>query len=357
MKNLGDFPIIVLSSIGNNLSTNDLYTCTLINKRFYNATNPVLWRAPNVRTGASLFKVTTGLFLSQHSLATHIRKLDFGMEIDGITFLLLLKQINFLEELKIHQGTSITDYSFQDIPQHCPLLKTLYLNEIYITHRSTAALGEHCHQLSELTLSYCPALSPPCFLDLAHCPLTTLTIISSGVQDPWMTTTAVQNLTHLNLLTFLTIEFASTTFTQCLLTMNNDPGLAPWPHLTYLYLKKCGNFDDQHTTPFIKSHPKIRQFYLCESGITDETLDIISTYIPHATEIGIDDNPQITTHAIRQLICDQPLLTYIACNGCAKGKADFPEADDDEHGNEGILFLGMDTINKIRLGANSGDGN
>lgn len=308
-------PVEIISLIVNYVNHDDLYACALVNKKFHTATLPVLWQQPTVEDQDSLIKVISGMMASQHSLAKHIRRLDFGNFVNDTIFMLFMPHVHLLEELILQDAPLITDRSFQHVPRQCPHLNDLYLVGSPITTQSMRSLGQHCHQLTHLSLQDCPHLSCDIFAALVDCPLTSLTIDMDTIDDIKQDTSTVMttavDLADLAQLTFMCLWNAPTPFLEYVATINGRHGNVTWPHLTTCIFAGDNTLDDQHTITFLQRHPNLIDVSLGSTVHTDASLYAIAAFLPRIQSVVMNANGNITPNGLRHLADHCPLLRHV----------------------------------------------
>ncbi|CAO3601140.1 unnamed protein product [Absidia cylindrospora] len=337
----------IVSLIVNYIGQRDLYTCTLINKRFYLATKPLFWETAHVRNDSKARRFLRAVDDALPSVGHYLRHIDLGdMVWSDMTFLVLMQHIRHLKSLYIRNGEYITDRSFSHFPRGCIHLTTLHLEQCNITHTSIQAIGQHCHQLCKLALVHCKLFSPAPidFSALHDCPLEELTV-GGGLAS---TTTLVAGC--FPLLTRLTLFGGSHDVIEQILTTND------WPRLTHLTLGDYPFLGDAPVISFINAHPLVIDLHLHNIAITDATLDAISVVLPGITRLAVINNHCLTALRLRQLIRECVFLAFVSVQSCGIYRAAFPEIHDGCQGYTvrhcgPLIFmehLGQESIHCIR---------
>ncbi|KAI8086278.1 uncharacterized protein BX664DRAFT_335401 [Halteromyces radiatus] len=340
---LDHLPVEILSLVVDNINHNDLYHCALVNKRFYTATIPVLWRSPKVDDDPSAVRLTKSLSLARYSLGHYIRKLQFEEAIMDDTLIYFIDRSIFLEELIIMHAEHITDKSIQHLSQQCPQLKKLHLGNANITHRSMHYLGQRCCRLRELALKACHRLLPITLLPFADCPLEYLDLSECRwltVEDTALDILQLNRLTHLELVCCRTVNAK---FIQQLYN-NNTIAL---PHLTYFAITGNPDINDHIIIPFIKTHPHLTSLHILKCNLTDIGLDAIATYLPCIHVLNLLCCENISSQAVRRFIRNCPQLVMIGLENCLLPLYTFPEVQ--EKDGEYAEILGYTDITAIRL--------
>ncbi|SAM02267.1 hypothetical protein [Absidia glauca] len=364
MIHLDQLPVELLSLIVGNVNHKGLFNCALINKRFYAATIPVLWRAPKADDGHSIDRLTRSLVYSLSSirrhhpviLGHHIRQLDITARdddaLDDAGLMFIVDHAHYLEDLTIHPAHRITDISIQHLSRHCTQLRKLHLYKATITHRSVHYLGQRCRQLRELGLKACHELLPITLLPFAEVPLEHLDLSECRwltVEDTALDLAALDRLVHLELVCTRTIN---TKFIEQLLPTST--ATTPLPLLTYFAITGWTDISDQVMVPFITSHPRLESLHLLKCGITDLTLDTIATHLPTTLHVlALFSCELITAPAVRRLIRACPWLVMIDLEQCKLLYDDFPELDEQRLAMDGedgyyVQILGYSEITAIR---------
>ncbi|CAO3601110.1 unnamed protein product [Absidia cylindrospora] len=382
MTRFDDLPTEIVSLIiqyikdgpGRRRDDKQLNKCALVNKQFYTATNPLIWKAPVLHSGDHLFnKFLTGLLESQYFSGQHVQRLNLRALRSDRILLLMMKHLSHLNLLNIVDASRITDTSIKQLPTHCPNLTQLHLGKAVINDLSIQILAQHCHHLHILTLNNCPSLTCNLFSALIGTSLTALTIsVDRSTMNDWMAptheaaTAALKHLTRLNRLTRLSITGAPLPFTQLLLTattnINPDTGKRrhrAWPHLVDFSTDEFGTtraIGDEQLITFIKSRPRLTRFSFAGGRMTDALLEAIATYLPKIRYLGLINHPELTARAVRRLIQHCPLLNDMELDGCGFFGYQFPEADTDHLDNRYLMALEKDELDDIRRCSDSEPG-
>ncbi|KAI8331160.1 hypothetical protein BC941DRAFT_439155 [Chlamydoabsidia padenii] len=361
MIHLDHLPVELLSLIVDNINHNGLFNCALINKRFYAATIPILWRAPKADDGLSIDRLTRSLAFSSSSMLSrrhhpialghHIRQLDITARddeaIDDAALVSLIDHAHYLEDLTIHPAHRITDKSIQHLSRHCPQLRKLHLYNATITHRSVHYLGQRCRRLRELDLKACHHLLPITLLPFAEVALEHLDLSECRwltVEDTALDLAALGQLKHLELVCTRTINAK---FIEHLLPLTTTTP-PPLSLLTYFAITGSPDISDQVLVPFIATHPRLESLHLLKCSITDLTLNAISINLPTTLHVlGLFSCELITAPAVRRLIRACPWLVMIGLEQCLLPLEAFPELER-RQGERYVQILGYDDIMAIR---------
>ncbi|ORZ05600.1 hypothetical protein BCR42DRAFT_427952 [Absidia repens] len=191
----------------------------------------------------------------------------------------------------------------------------------------------HC-PLQQLTLVLCDELESNMFASLTRCS-STLTSLDirycplHGLETRDTAQQAVANLMALHHLTYFHIYSPEHDHSPFITALFVDlPSIAPWPELTYLDLYPCHDVTDSMAIALLQAQPKLTHVGLCNSQITDNTLDAIVTYLPEVVEVEVIGNPGITPDGLRRLVKAYRKLETVHCHSCEIYPEDFPELDD-----------------------------
>ncbi|KAI9306031.1 hypothetical protein BJ944DRAFT_264200 [Cunninghamella echinulata] len=368
MINLDHLPIEVISLIVNHANHQELYHCALVNKRFYAATMPILWRSPKMGNHTTTPRLTKSLSIARTSLGHFVRRLSFEEALLDETLIFFIDRTHLLEELVITNANSITDKSVQHLAKQCYQLRKLHLGHADITHRSLHYIGQHCKRIRELILHNCHKLLPITLLPFADCPLEYLDLSGCkwlSVDETVIDLIQFDRLTHLELVCCSTINVQ---FIQQLTAMNHhhrpsSPSLIhtnssyqqqqqhiPLPLLTYFAITGNTEINDDAIIPFVISHPLLQYVHLLECNITDASIEAIYQHLTDLLALDISYCERITARSLRKLIhyCQHVLL--IGLQNCFLPAQVFPELDSifsDDHLY--IQTLGYSDIMAIRL--------
>ncbi|CAO3601078.1 unnamed protein product [Absidia cylindrospora] len=328
-------------------SKHGLYNCTLINKTFHQVANPLLWRTLEINNDAATRIITCLQSVPNSSLGggRFVRHLVLCMTLwTDDEFLLVMQHTTHLERLSMNTPINITDRSLKHLPRHCPRLNDLELTIVPIAQPTMDALGQHCHQLTRLTLHDCNDLGPDTFSSLMPCPLTCLNI--EGPPAGLTTTTKVikdlvshgfDQLTHLTLGNSK-FDDINNEFISNLLSLAATPDT--WPRLTHLWIS-CYIPRDRDTiyghgafasglVRFLQSHGGgLEHLGLVSGQYNDSVLDAIGAIRPpppRLTSLSLVASKKITARGVRRLVQQWPMLSSVSLGSCLKMTLDkFPE--------------------------------
>ncbi|ORZ05597.1 hypothetical protein BCR42DRAFT_473935 [Absidia repens] len=336
MNHLNHLPYELISSILSYVDKQALFTCALVDKSFYKITLPLLWQKLEIDTQDTLHTMTRILEASTSSssdtvLGERVRSVRIKARISDDDLLAFIKHIPLVTDLSLDYASHISDDSFVQVADLVPHLTHLYIWNADITQRSMEAIGHF--PLQQLTLLSCHELNYNMFASLTRCSstLTSLDIRNCslhGLETPDTAQQAVANLMALHHLTSFQIYCPSHDYSPFINALFVDlPSMAPWPELTYLDLSPCHDVTDTMAIALLQSQPKLTQVGLCDSQITDKTLDAIATYLPEVAKVDVTCNPGITPDGLRRLVKTCRKLETVDCDNCEIYPEDFPELD------------------------------
>lgn len=300
MLSIQKLPSEILQIVVSYLNKKYQYNCLFVNKAFYAAAIPELWRNPHFSHKRTLCQFILSQGFSKHQLGNRVKSMLFTYDtrVRDTDFLNIFPFTPNLEELDIRQAEELTEVSSELLSNCCKFLKTLILKNIFITNKTLVPLGK-CQHLQYLSLANCEGLAPT-----ALRPLTYLQIEHLELHEcDWITIdeTAhdLRSFTHLKHLTLscckrMPIEFIS------FITVD-DQGQPYLPHLQKFTITKC-DMDDYVIIPFIKTHPNLSDLILPRSDITDATLKTITCYLPKLTRLYIASWAQLSIQVVYDLV-------------------------------------------------------
>ncbi|ORZ07174.1 hypothetical protein BCR42DRAFT_442878 [Absidia repens] len=339
----------------------DRYTCTLVDKRFYQAAIPLLWEAADLFSNEPAQTFLTCLTMSQHHhIGRHIRALSVNNCVWTDTeFLSVIEHTRWLEDLQLINLKHITDTSLQHLGRHCPRLRILILYHMDISQPSMDALGQHCYQLTELTVANCWKLGPDTFsavidgcpLEMLHIEYPSLGLITDKV--------AMDLANHFDRLTELELMYLPIGFIERLLSAAATAA-GSWPHLTHLTINNYdvnyqGNGGDGALVPFLQTHPGLQVLDLNQSQFNLKLLKAISAiHHPKLMDLHLQRVRRLKDNGavLRQLVRDCPMLCYISLDVCMVPSSSFPEAGTaciSQRYHNMLQYLDHEAITKIRL--------
>ncbi|SAL97676.1 hypothetical protein [Absidia glauca] len=297
MSNLGDAPIEVLFLILNNIDQqNHLYECTLINKSFYAAANPLLWRAPQMAGGTKredtiLFRLKQSFRLPhQHCLHStplghNVRKLDASKICRLQDLRVVINNVPLVEELVIGIE-KLKDKDMERIAIKCPQLKCLcFISPLDGSDRFFDPL-RHCTNLRELSI-YHSLGSHLQLAPLQHCPLKKLRLYSYGFDNEYAKDTFfvdIPTLTHLDM------DYMPQTYYRHFQALPSRPH---FPVLTDLRIRNCRFHDNSTMVSFFKSHPLISTLSLKDMQINQAVMTSLATDLIHLKYLCLIDNRRL----------------------------------------------------------------
>ncbi|CAO3601131.1 unnamed protein product [Absidia cylindrospora] len=238
-----------------------------------------------------------------------------------------------LEELTLHGVKLITHASFNYLPQRCPHLKSLTLNNTSISYRSLLSVGQHCHQLRSLSLLYCENLPPNVFAAFAGCPLETVHLdrfdtINDDEHDNDHNTRSLQTMTHdlvvgFPLLTSLTMDrFDGRAFVATM-----DDATPRWPNLTRFVVENTSKTKNRDVMAFIQAHPHLKDLEFIDNRFSNKVLRVIADCLPGLTRLNLAGGEGFTHLGVRRIVEQCPLLVSLDLSQTYVEAMSFPELD------------------------------
>ncbi|CAO3596636.1 unnamed protein product [Absidia cylindrospora] len=309
--------------------------------------NPLLWKRLEIYDRTTFLQITTSMAHSHRFLGQHVQFVRLEDFLMSTQFLKLMQHVSRLESLLLDSLPRITDTCFENLPRQYQHLTYLSLHEIPITRRSIVALGEHCPQLSHVSLMDCRKLGFDIFsvfttwpslnnLFITHCNLSDASFLN-GIYNRPVTEEAALGLVGCHNLKHLIINDDSCDFTRCIATTHDRAGNRTWSNLTSLYLNQCRTLNDAQAIAFIQSHPHLDGLGLIGGTLTDATLDAILVTLPDIKNVHMNYNSGITSDGVRRLIQNCHKLRSVHISGCQILANDFPEVDYDQDSLDGEL--------------------
>ncbi|CAO3601042.1 unnamed protein product [Absidia cylindrospora] len=305
--------------VGYCLEQHDLYALSLVNKQFHAIANPLLWRTPKLIHETAVVKFLNSISKLPSPTRLFIRKMELlsVMFWNKVRFSLLLPHLCHLEELTIISDESIKDTSVTQFPHHCPNLTSLELDCLGISDTLFTALGENCHQLRQLTLTFSLYQSSYSLDLLVPCPLQKLTLtFHPRCYYLRRRRDMIRGLTKFTLLTHLVMNDLYAGHGRLLFQRNGsiDP---PWPRLSLLHVDSCENLSDSDLIPFVNSHPHLMDLRLGHVNIiTDRSLLAIGSALSCLTTLYLHYNRHISEDGLFKLIRNCRQLTFLTLDHC-----------------------------------------
>ncbi|ORZ05596.1 hypothetical protein BCR42DRAFT_427947 [Absidia repens] len=337
MNHLNQLPSELISSILSYVDKQDLFTCSLVDKSFYKTTLSLLWQELEIDTQDTLHTMTRILEASTSSssatvLGELVRSVTINARLSDDDLLAFIKLVPLITDLSLVKASQISDDSFVQVPDLVPHVTHLYLCAADITQRSMEAIAHW--PLQQLTLIFCEDLESNMFTSLTRCSSTLASLdirncSLHGLETPDTAQQAAANLMTLHHLTYFHIYCPSHDYSPFTTALFVDlPSITPWPELTYLNLSPCHDVTDSMVIALLQAQPKLTQVGLCDSRITDKTLDAIATYLPEVVKVDVMLSPDITADGLRRLVKTCRKLTIVYFYSCEIYPCHFPELDD-----------------------------
>ncbi|ORZ07457.1 hypothetical protein BCR42DRAFT_426297 [Absidia repens] len=342
----------------------DLCECTLVNKQFYAIAYPLLWREPVLEFDPTqLQRINDYLATKEPPMGHYVRKLSLDNHACNDTeLLLLMRHIPHLETLSIENSPDdhlppMTSRSLQHLPHHCSHLTSLTLSRIHLSEAAIRAIGEHCHQLTDLIFNIITDLKDDFLSALSNCPLKKIRICHIGerilTEKLVMDMTRFQDLAELNLTIYEPSGLIMTIANN--LQPKNKTAVDPcWPRLQVLNLECCDDIDDATFICFIKTHPHLEFLRLDGANLTNASLDAMAVSLRGLRRVMLNNVSGISSGGVRRWIQNCQGLVFVEFRQCDQivGR-DVLETYNDEP--RGFLDLNEDDIFKIRRAQGTGN--
>jgi hypothetical protein len=312
-----------------------LYQCALVNKAFYAAANPLLWRQPisepdqmnTIAEDTQSFLRCLESSCRQAFLVHQLRHLHVG-DSD-----LLKQMVPFMPLMEPLQTFSLTGcHGWNEGPAKslpplslgptCTRLEKASFWGVRFGDPEFVALTRWCGPVQDLALEHCQDFTNTAlhaFLDNSRPFLTSLKL----VQNSW-TGNSLAPL-HLHQLTSLTLD-------QCQGVDNAFFGGSRFPLLTECHIKACPvDFGNAPETllGFLRAHPLLRSLSLNQCKINNAALAVLCpAVLPNLSDLDLSDNgPALSCRLLRQLIKTCVRLSKVNVSGCSVPSRNFPELD------------------------------
>ncbi|CAO3593641.1 unnamed protein product [Absidia cylindrospora] len=284
----------------------DLWTCTLVNKQFYAIANPVLWQEPVLELGLEV--LLNCLAANEQPLGHHIKRLYLdNTTCTDTEFLRLMPHIPHLASLLIDNTDDtiayfppMTSTSLQHLPRYCSQLTSLTLARTPVSDAIFLALGQHCHQLTDLYLQGVEGLRDDFLSALSRCPLKKFQLCLLG-PERILTDTMMMTLTRFQDLEELSLSLREPS-TSIMTIANNTTTTVPWPRLKDLHLGSSYAIDDATFLCFLKQHPHLQVVYLDGATLTDASLDAMAVSLYDLRRLVLRKVHGISSGGVRRWI-------------------------------------------------------
>ncbi|GAA5796714.1 hypothetical protein HPULCUR_002089 [Helicostylum pulchrum] len=326
MSKFDELPHEIISLFCSLLKQSAKYNCIFVNREFHAAAIPELWREPVLSSTHVVKQLIKCLKQSKHQRGEYIRvvKLGFKVDISDNDLLSLMPMLPNLEVLEIRRADELTDKSVMRVSHYCTQLKSFGIKGALVTYRSAHYLGQ-CQQLTKLSLESCPNLSPLALLPFAELQIEYLDLSGCKWLNIAETAYDLCSFEHLINLNLVCCDTISVDFINYLTSNERYHGKPCLTKLQDFSITGGTVIEDSCIIPFIKTHPNIRGLFLLECAITDQTLDIISRYLPYLHNLDVSFCGKLSPASVRNLICKCPNLRLLGLKHCGITQSDFPE--------------------------------
>ncbi|CAO3593675.1 unnamed protein product [Absidia cylindrospora] len=345
---MASIPSSVLKLVADYIDIKDMHACTLTNKAFYAATNPLLWEEAYLQTFRQGRLFLRCLCSAKNSVGQHVRMLRLDARNDlrwtDDELVRCLQHCPDLEVLTLFFMEYITDAGFLHVPRLCPKINHLSLCHVSgLTDASFQLIGQHCHQLKRLYMFDNNHISKNTFATLAGCTLlkdvSLVFPIEPLFQHPRI---VLRDLAQFRHLTDVLFQFPPRVFLRQFLSMT-------WPRLENVgivgYEDTETNANDDLLVKFLRTHRGLKTLRLPMARFSRQWLVAITALrhpgITHLNLAGYNmifpvfvfsatgggDGRVVTAGSIRRLVRRWPALKCVSLDGCMIRLQHFPEMD------------------------------
>ncbi|SAL97660.1 hypothetical protein [Absidia glauca] len=318
MSYLSDAPIEVLHLMLYNIDRQcDLYECALVNKSFYAAANPLLWREPqqmvsDITRECSMpfrllqsFRQARKHGIRSTTLGHHIRKLYIQRRTHLQDLRQLINNAPLLEELVIH--STLKDKDLERIVLKCPQLKRLSLYYLMAGSDRFFESLRHCTNLREFNImDSCRSTYE--LTSLKHCRLEKLKI------QPFLYSHALfleATFDDMPTLTHLDLDCIATPYFRHYRTLRSPTLFPALTDLRIAMLSPESPADDTLVS-FFKAHPLIRNLSIEGMKINPAIMDSLAIDLVHLKRLSLINNGHLPPLTIDLLLVEK--LTVRACH-------------------------------------------
>ncbi|KAK0383903.1 hypothetical protein NLU13_7994 [Sarocladium strictum] len=325
-------------------STNDIYHCLLVSRRWARNAVDLLWHRPACTNWAKHSSIcqTLGMpnpyfpyhdFIKRLNLASladdvndgSIMPLSVCTRVERLTLtnckqitdrglIALVENSNSLLAIDISNDRNITEQSILAMSEHCKRLQGLNISGCeHISNDSMIALAQNCKYIKRLKLNECSQLSDEAVYAFAqNCPnileidLQQCRLIGNGP-----ITSLLANGNCLRELRLANCE---------LIDDNAFLPLSPrrkFDHLRILDLTSCTRLTDAAVQKIVEAAPRLRNLVLAKCGnITDVAVNAISTLGKNLHYVHLGHCRQITDQGVKNLVNACNRIRYIDLGCC-----------------------------------------
>ncbi|KAI9252156.1 hypothetical protein BY458DRAFT_443805 [Sporodiniella umbellata] len=229
------------------------------------------------------------------------------------------------KKLAIWDASRLTDDSISKISQYCQQLKTFWLVDSNLTHKSPVSLGR-CQHLEELSFVSCRGLTSRTLQPFTLLPIKSLSIRLCN----WLNAEDTAcDLRSFHQLEELNIQLCDAPLNDFFLRIStNEAGVPYLPRLQSVFLLVDGatwEVGENAILPFLKAHSALRDVTLFHCTLTSKTFDAIAEYLPNLEFLLISNSLDVSAHAVRNVVNRCPKLYSLELVACKYTKDDFPE--------------------------------
>ena len=281
MPTITNLPIEIISTILFLLSKRDIHQCSLVNKIFYLASVPLLWKEFIITTSEKFTQFINALDSASYHCRNSVEFIDVcDLPIKDEELLKLLSLVPCLETIWINFATTFADKSIMQIPHYCKHLKSLMLQSVNISDQSALALSQ-CLQLKEIYFTNCPNMTSKALYPLTNLPIETLTLSNCDYMMTSETARVIRSFAYLKHLSLFDSDNDSPEFLRCL--TGDTTNTSCMPNLQRLYITMpliSFSAIEPIFVSFLKTHTHIRELYLHFKEIPESILKAAICHLP-----------------------------------------------------------------------------
>ncbi|CAO3593803.1 unnamed protein product [Absidia cylindrospora] len=335
----------------NMIQQQDLCTCMLVNKQFYAIAYPLLWQEPvlelDLQPLLDCLAATT-----KQPLGHKIKRLHLdNTTCTDTQFLRLMPHIPRLTSLSIDNIDGVqplTSTSLQHVPRSCSQLTSLTLSRTTVLEATIHAIGQHCHQLTELNLKDVQGLRDDFLSALSPCPLKEIYLCLVG-PERILTDTMVTALARFQDLQVISLSLCEPSHVIMMM-----PDM--WPRLTALNLDRSDAIDDTTFIAFIQQHPHLQCLRLDGAMLTDASLDAMTVSLHDFRRLILSRVHGISSAGVRRWMQHCQRLMSVELRQCDHIVAS--DVVETHHGDDrGCLYLNDHAIANMRRAQRTGQSN
>lgn len=281
MLTINYLPKEIMSTILLLLDKRDIRQCSLVNKMFYLASVPILWKEFIITTSEKLTQFINALDSAIYHCRNSVKFIDVcDLPIKDEELLKLLSLVPCLEMIWIKFATTFADKSIMQIPHNCKHLKSLMLQSVNISDQSALALSQ-CLQLKEIYFINCPNMTFKTLYLLTNLPIEALTLSNCDYMMTSETARVIRLFAYLTHLSLFDSDNDSPEFLRCLTRDTTNTSCMPNIQCLYIAMPSI-SFSAIETIfiSFLKTHTHLRELHLNFKDISESILKAAICHLP-----------------------------------------------------------------------------